>query len=104
MDSQKRRNLEKHGWKVGDTRDFLDLSDAEYSLIEIKRALMQLVRQVRESSGVTQVSLAENLCSSQSRVSKLEACSDDVSLDLIVRALLILGVSKKDIGKTIVSV
>jgi hypothetical protein len=41
--------------------------------------------------------------SSQSRVAKLETGDPSVSIDLIIRSLLALGTSNKEIAKTISS-
>ena len=104
MKKSKKRTLKGKGWKVGDTRDFLNLSEDESTLIEVKHALMQLVRKVRKDSNLTQQALADILESSQSRIAKLENASEDVSLDLIFRCLYTLGVSNKLVAKTISSV
>ena len=40
MEKTKRKKLERAGWKVGDAKDFLGLSDAEASaIIEALRAV-----------------------------------------------------------------
>ena len=104
MRKSKQKKLEKAGWKVGHTQEFLGLSDEENALIEIKQKLMQLVRETRGDQSITQIGLAELLNSSQSRVAKLENGSSDVSLDLIVRALFAMGVSNKELGKAITKI
>ena len=101
MKKSKKELLEKNAWKVGDAKDFLNLSEDEATLIEVKHALMQLVRKVRKDNNLTQQALAEILESSQSRIAKLENASSDVSLDLIFRCLYTLGVSNKLVAKTI---
>jgi len=101
MKRSKRNRLEKSGWKVGTTQEFLDLSDQEMALIDMKQRLMQMVRDRRGKLKMTQEALAEQLQSSQSRVAKLEGRSPDVSLDLIVRALFAMGVSQRDLAKEI---
>jgi transcriptional regulator with XRE-family HTH domain len=45
---------------------------------------------------MTQSDLARKLKSSQSRVAKMEAGEGSVSLDLLVRSLLVLGASSKN--------
>jgi transcriptional regulator with XRE-family HTH domain len=60
-----------------------------------------MFRPARERTGITQYELARQIGSSQSRVAKMEAASPDVSLDLICRALLALGVTRQGIGKAI---
>jgi hypothetical protein len=39
--------------------------------------------------------------SSQSRIAKMEAGDPAVSIDLIIKSLLALGVSKKELGRSI---
>ncbi len=48
-----------------------------------------------------QVELASRLGSSQSRVAKLEAADATVSLDLLIRGLLALGASRREIGRAL---
>lgn len=101
MNAVKKKKLESAGFKVGDVQEFLGLSDEEIALIDLKVRLVQRLRPAREAAGITQGQLAKRIGSSQSRVAKLEAASPDVSLDLICKALLALGVSRQMIGKTI---
>jgi len=49
------------------------------------------------------VQVAEKIKSSQSRVAKIERAESSVSLDLIVRSIIALGSSKKEIGKVILA-
>ncbi len=101
MDKQKQAKLAKRGWKVGTVADFLDLSDDESAYIEMKLALSEKLREKRARTKLTQAELAEAIESSQSRVAKMEAGDPTVSLDLLVKSLLALGVSKKELGRTI---
>jgi len=55
----------------------------------------------RQRRGVSQVALAKRLRSSQSRVAKMEAGDPSVSMDLLVRSLLVLGASSADLTKAI---
>lgn len=36
MDNKKRRALERAGWKIGDFQEFLELSDSEIALMDMK--------------------------------------------------------------------
>lgn len=101
MEKDKRKLLEVHGWKVGDTQEFLSLTDEELEYIEIKIALSAKVREVREARKLTQKQTADLLGSSQSRVAKMEAGDPSVSIDLQVKSLLALGVSRQELGETI---
>lgn len=103
MNSEKLKRLKAAGWKVGDTRDFLQLSNEEAMLVEIKLSLINAVRQSREKHGLSQIDLAQKMGSSQSRVAKIEAGDPSVTLDLIVRALISTGASRRDVQRALVA-
>src|SRR5680860_1101342 len=98
MNEAKRKRLEEAGWKIGSAADFLELSEEETALMDLKLALSQTLRERRNEHGLTQRELAKKLGSSQSRVAKMEASDPSVSLDLLFRALLALGASRRDVG------
>jgi hypothetical protein len=50
-----------------------------------------------------QVELAKRIGSSQSRVAKIEATDPSVSPDLLVRSLIALRATRKDLGRAIAS-
>ena len=91
MDAQKRAGLEAAGWKVGDAADFLGLTEEEQQIIEFRLIVGRGVRRLRESHHLTQQQLAERIGSSQSRVAKIEAASNEVSLDLMLRGFFSAG-------------
>jgi ribosome-binding protein aMBF1 (putative translation factor) len=91
MTTEKKRKLEKKGWRVGSVSDFLELSPEENAYVELKVRLSKELRQRRQKLGISQVEVAKKLQSSQSRVAKMEAGDPSVSIDLLVRSLLALG-------------
>jgi hypothetical protein len=93
--------LKTRGWKVGDTKEFLGLSEQEAVLVELRLALSRSVRERRLKLGLSQVELASRLGSCQSRVAKLEGADATVSLDLLIRGLLALGASRREIGRAL---
>jgi predicted XRE-type DNA-binding protein len=101
MTGAKRRRLERAGWKVGSVRDFLDLSEAESTLVELRLALSKEFRALRARHGLSQGQVAALLESSQSRVAKMESGDSSVSLDLLLRGLISLGASRRDLAKAI---
>ena len=101
MDKRKQARLAKKGWKIGSVAEFLELSDEESAYIEMKLALSEKLKEKRLRKRLTQKQLAKALNSSQSRVAKMETGDPTVSLDLLVKSLLALGISKKELGKTI---
>ena len=103
MDARKKRNLEAAGWRVGTVAEFLELSEAESALVEMRLSLSRSLKAQRTKRRVTQTSLAKALQSSQSRVAKMEAGDPSVSLDLLVRALLIIGATRREVASAMVS-
>ena len=101
MKASKRKKLETEGWQLGSASEFLELSEAEAMLVNVKLALAATVRKLRQSKKVTQNELAELIGSSQSRVAKLETADRSVSMELLVKSLATLGVSQAQIGKIV---
>jgi DNA-binding XRE family transcriptional regulator len=101
MKQSKRAKLESKGWKIGSADEFLGLSAEEAAYIEMKIALSEKLRQRRQRQRMTQAELARLVRSSQSRVAKMEAGDPSVSIDLLVKSLLALGVSKRELGRSI---
>lgn len=101
MDKRKEAQLVKKGWKVGTVAEFLNLSAEESAYIEMKLALSVKLKERRVRKKITQAQLANAIESSQSRVAKMEAGDPTVSIDLLMKSLLALGVSKKKLGRTI---
>jgi predicted transcriptional regulator len=101
MDKKKKKNLEAKGYIVGSVEEFLGLSTEESEYIELKLALSDALAERRKKSNLTQAQLAKMLKSSQSRVAKMEKGDPTVSVDLLIKSLLALGVNKKSIAKAI---
>ena len=101
MKAAKQKKLEAKGWKVGNTADFLELSEEEAAYIELKIKLANRLKETRTQRHLTQKEFAKRIDSSQSRVAKMETGDRSVSLDLLIKSLLALGVTNEDIGKTI---
>lgn len=101
MRKAKKARLESAGWKVGSAQEFLGLTAEEAAFIELKLVLARSLRQKRERKGLTQTELAELIESSQSRVAKMEAGDRTVSLDLLVRSLLVMGTTKRELARII---
>ena len=101
MKAAKRKKLESNGWKVGSAEDFLELSSEEVAYIEMKYALSNSLKERRAKEKLSQVEVAKLFKTSQSRVAKMEAGDPSVSIDLLVKSLLALGVSPKELAKAI---
>ena len=103
MNSARLKRLRAAGWKIGDTRDFLKLSDEEVMLIELQLSLTNALKQARQKRRISQSDLAQRLGSSQSRVAKIEAGDSSVSLDLIVKALFAAGATRRELQRAFVA-
>ena len=101
MRKQRQQRLRARGWKVGTVKDFLGLSNEESAYIELKIKLAAGLRQRRQQRGLSQLDLAAKLQSSQSRVAKMEAWDPSVSLDLLIRSLISLGATERELSQII---
>lgn len=101
MDSKKRQKLEKAGWQIGSTDEFLELSPEETAYVDMKLALSDGLKRRRTKEGITQANLAKKIGSSQSRIATAEASVPSVSVDLLMRALLATGATLSDLGRLI---
>jgi len=101
MRKQKRKRLQAKGWKIGTVKEFLGLSNEESAYIELKIRLATGLRRRRQQKGLSQLDLAAKLQSSQSRAAKMEAGDPSVSLDLLIRSLITLGASERELSQII---
>jgi predicted XRE-type DNA-binding protein len=99
--TKKKARLEAHGWRVGSAEEFLGMTPEEAAYVDLRLKLSDAVREYRKKKHLTQAQLAELLQSSQSRVAKVEAADESVSLDLLVRSLLALGATHQDLARVI---
>jgi predicted XRE-type DNA-binding protein len=103
MKATKRARLENAGWKIGSAAEFLNLSPAESAYIEMKLSLGQALRNARTRKRLSQTELANLLSSSQSRVAKMEAGDASVSIDLLIKSLLAIGTTPRQVATCLAS-
>lgn len=101
MDRSKKERLQKRGWKIGTAAEFLQLPPQEEQYVELKVALSQCLKRRRRQSDLSQEQLARIGRSSQSRIAKMESGDPSVSIDLIIKSLLALGATRREIAKAI---
>ncbi len=101
MQQTKRVSLKKNGWKVGSASEFLGLSAEEVAVIELKLALGNALKARRQKKHLTQAAFAKTISSSQSRVAKMESGDPSVSLDMLVKSMLTLGASRREVANVI---
>ena len=101
MKKAKRAHLERAGWKVGDAAEFLELTKEEAAFVELKIGLADSLKKRRQAKKWTQTQLATAIGSSQPRVAKMEAADASVSVDLLIKALLAMGATRRDLARVI---
>jgi transcriptional regulator with XRE-family HTH domain len=101
MDRAKKKRIESAGWAVGSTAEFLDLSREEMMYIELRARLSDALKEYRKTKRLSQAALAASVGSSQSRVAKMEAGDPSVTIDLLIRSLIALGVSRKELAEIV---
>jgi ribosome-binding protein aMBF1 (putative translation factor) len=101
MDEAKRKQLESHGWKVGDVQEFIGLRNDEKAYIDLCGTLTGAARSWRERAGLTQHALAERLGSARTLVARMESGHPSASVDMMVRALLASGATLADVAAVI---
>lgn len=101
MEEAKRKRLEQAGWKSGTVSEFLELAPEETVLVEIKLALSRYLKERRRDT-MTQVELTKKIHSSRPRIAKAE--EEEVSIELMIRAMLATVVTPQEIGQIIAQV
>jgi DNA-binding XRE family transcriptional regulator len=101
MRNDKRKRLEAAGWRVGDAAEFLGLTPEEQAYVEIRLRLAEGLKVRRSRRGITQEALAKAVHSSQSRIAKMERGDPSVTLDLLIKTLLALGASDREVARII---
>ena len=101
MNRAERKRHEEAGWQVGTVKEFLGLTDEEEVYIELRLLLADALKARRQAAKLSQKAFAKGRKSSQSRVAKAEANDPSVSLDLVIRSLIALGVSLAELANII---
>ena len=91
IETNKRKALVAAGWAVGDAADFLEMSEEERQLLDVRTQMAVAVREARASSNLSQKELGKRLKTSQPRIAKIERAAPDVSLDQLIRAFVAAG-------------
>ena len=101
IDKKSQTKLRAASWRLGDAQDFLQLTEQELMLLQIKESLSQAVRTMRMRQKSTQSELAKRIHSSQARVARIEGADASVSADLMLQALIATGANRKEINKAL---
>ena len=90
-------------WPMGGVADFLELTPEQAAVVDIRVALARELAKQRRRHDWTQLDLAL-----ETRLESLQGCEDGVAgcvgpVDLYLRSLLALGVSRTELGALIAS-
>jgi DNA-binding transcriptional regulator YiaG len=99
MDEATRKRLEAAGFVETTAEELLGLSPAESALVEIKLALSNRLRRLREEKGLTQEGFGKEIGTTQSRVARME--NADGSVDLLFGALLEAGATREELAEAV---
>ena len=91
-------DLDGSDWLTGKPASFLQLSPEQSAQVEVRVALANRLKMIRLDRQWTHDDLATALGSSRSRVAKMEGADISVSLDLLMRSLMALGVTRLQLG------
>jgi transcriptional regulator with XRE-family HTH domain len=94
-----RKRHEEAGWQVGSVADFLGLTEEEAVYIDLRVRLAAALKARRRAANLSQKAFATVMRSSQSRIAKVEANNHTVSLDLLIRSLIALGVTMDELAR-----
>jgi len=101
MDSKTRAMLEAKGWRVGSAREFLGASVAQENFVNTRLNLRRAMIEARKAHGLTQEKLADAMGTTQSRVAQIENGDPSTSVDLMLRALYVMGLSRRDVADAV---
>lgn len=99
LHADKLKRLQEMGGRVTTVQEWLDLSDEEVALLDMKIELGKKLEALRRRKKLTQQEVAELLQTSQGRVSKMER--GQASLDQLAWSLLVMGESRERIARVI---
>jgi hypothetical protein len=93
MTEQEKKNLEAAGWKVGDVDEFLELTPEETAIVEMRVALAKALQQRQ-----LKFRAAKPVPTRRKSTNKGESSE---SIDSMIRSLLVLGASRREIAAAI---
>jgi len=99
MNEEKIKKIKKAGWEVGDIDLFL--SPEEVAFVDVKFALAKALYEKRKNAKATQIKVAQKIGTSQAKIAKAEKAHSSISMEFIVRSLVGLGATRKEIGMAI---
>jgi len=94
MEPIERQKLVEAGWQAGSIAEFLKLTPEETVTVEIRLSLSKYLQELKQQA-------TKDLSSNRSRIPKLEPVDPSVSIDLLIRSLLLFGATREGIAAAI---
>jgi DNA-binding XRE family transcriptional regulator len=101
MDEALKARLEAAGFRETSVQELFGLTPEENELVEMRLALSQLVKQLRQEQHLTQKELAARVSSDQGYVSKAEKNDPSISIEWMLKAAFALGANRQDVAQAI---
>jgi len=101
MKTKKKKALESVGYKVTDTAEWLGLSPEEEAIVNMRVNFAMEIERVCKERGITQQALAEKIGTRQSGVARMLNNPSKVTIDSLIKTLLVLGTPSKRIAALI---
>ena len=98
MSKTRKEELAEAGFEETTIQKFLDLSDIDMKLIDLKIELGKLLKKQRKVKKLTQSQLADIVKTNQARIARIENADNSVSIDSILISLYSVGTKEKDIS------
>jgi len=99
--TRKRKALEAVGYKVTDAAEWLGLSPEEAAIVNMRVNFAIEIERVCKEKGITQQALAEKIGTRQSGVARMLNNPSKVTIDILIKTLLVLGTPSKRIAALI---
>ena len=101
MNAKKKKVLESAGYKITDASEWLELSPEEATIVDMRVNFAMEIERICKSRSITQQVLAEKIGTQQSGVARMLNNPSKVTIDSLVRTLLVLGATRKRIASLI---
>ena len=98
---KKKKALEAAGYKVTDAAEWLGLSPEEETIVNMRVNFAMEIERVCKERGITQHALAEKIGTRQSGVARMLNNPSKVTIDNLIKTLLVLGTPSRRIAALI---
>jgi DNA-binding XRE family transcriptional regulator len=102
--AEKKKRLEEAGWKMGNAEDFLNLTPTQSAYLDLRIEFHHKLRECMKKRGYTYIQLGKLLNLPKSTIKKIEVGGPGLTIDLMIRSLLEIGVTGKEMANIFLSI